>query len=180
MQSINVPPDLLFTPDTRFSGNALHQVLVDDMHMVQTCSKVQTSQEATKEVYKPYACQLLDNTPDVEPQRSGDATPLRGINMAIPMETMKDHHPELCNSIFEFLSTADNLDIHLVNKIGSSYSKCTYADIFVNKLKVRAIIDTGAPINIVSSKLVQQVGLAPEINHRKQYGTAGLDCTMAQ
>ncbi|KAJ9069750.1 hypothetical protein DSO57_1015434 [Entomophthora muscae] len=102
------------------------------------------------------------------------------INMAIPMETMKDHHPKLCDSIVKFLSTANNLDIHLVNNIGSSYSKCTYADIFVNKLKVGAIIDTGAPINIVSSKLVQQTGLAPDIDHKKQYGTAGLDCITAQ
>ncbi|KAJ9075369.1 hypothetical protein DSO57_1036832 [Entomophthora muscae] len=123
-------------PDTRFLGNALHQVLVEDVHMIQTHSKVQASQEATKEVFKPYACQLLDNTPDTEPQHSGDATSPRGINVAIPMETIKDHYPELCDSIVKFLSTANNLDIHLVNNIGFSYSECTYADIFVNKLKV--------------------------------------------
>ncbi|KAJ9081517.1 DNA damage-inducible protein 1 [Entomophthora muscae] len=148
--------------------------------MVQTCSKVQASQEAAKEVSKPYARQLLEDAPDKEPQHLGDATPLRGVNVAIPMETMKDHHPELCDSIVKFLSTANNLDIHLVNNIGSSYSKCTYADIFVNKLKVQAIIDTGAPINIVSSKLVRHMGLAPDIDHKKQYGTAGLGCTTAQ
>ncbi|KAJ9073298.1 hypothetical protein DSO57_1018013 [Entomophthora muscae] len=148
--------------------------------MVQTRSKVQASQEATKEVSKPYACQLLDNAPDTESQCSDDATPLRGVNVAIPMETMKDHHPELCDSIVKFLSTTNNLDIHLVNNIGSSYSEFTYADIFVNKLKVRAIIDTGVPINIVSSKLVWQMGHAPDIDHNKQYGTAGLDCTTAQ
>ncbi|KAJ9071630.1 DNA damage-inducible protein 1 [Entomophthora muscae] len=180
MQPTNVPPDLLFTPDTRFLGNVLHQVRVNNVHMIQTCSKVQASQEATKEVSKPYACQLLDNAPDTEPQHSGDATPLRGVNVAIPMETMKDHHPKLCDSIVKFLSTANNLDIHLVNNIGSSYSECTYADIFVNKLKVQAIIDTGAPINIVSSKLVRQMGLAPDIDHKKSYGTAGLDCTISQ
>ncbi|KAJ9050332.1 hypothetical protein DSO57_1015356 [Entomophthora muscae] len=149
---MKVPSDLLFTPDTGFLGNALHQVLVDNVHMVQTCSKVQASQEATKEVSKPYACQLLDNTPDTEPQRSGDTTPLRGVNIAIPIKKMKDHYPELCDIIVESLFTANNSDIHLVNKIGSSYSECTYADIFVNKLKVQVIIDTGAPINIVSSK----------------------------
>ncbi|KAJ9087418.1 DNA damage-inducible protein 1 [Entomophthora muscae] len=180
MQSMNVPPGLLFAPDTRFLGNHLHQVLVDNVHMVQTCSKVQASQEANKEVSKSYACQLLDDAPDTEPQCLGDATPLRGVNEAIPMETMKDHHSELCDSIVKFLSTANNLDIHLKNNIGSSYSEFFYADIFVNKLKVRAIIDTGAPINIVSSKLVQQMGLVPDIDHKKQYGTAGLDCTTAQ
>ncbi|KAJ9076553.1 hypothetical protein DSO57_1024970 [Entomophthora muscae] len=148
--------------------------------MVQTCYKDQASQEDTKEVSKPYACQLLDNTPDTEHQRSGDAILLRGVNVAIPMETMKDHHPELCDSIVKFLNTANNLDIHLVNKVGSSYSECTYADFLVNKLKVQAIIDTRAPINIVSSKLVRQMGLAPDIDYNKQYSTAGLDFTTAQ
>ncbi|KAJ9064391.1 DNA damage-inducible protein 1 [Entomophthora muscae] len=148
--------------------------------MVQTRSKVQDSQKATREVPKPYTCQLLDNAPDTEPQHSGDATPLRGVNVAIPMEKMKDHHPKLCDSIVKFLFTANNLDIYLVNNIGSSYSECTYADIFVNKLKVQAIIDIGAPINIVSSKLVQKMGLAPDIDHKKSYGTAGLNCTTAQ
>ncbi|KAJ9070266.1 DNA damage-inducible protein 1 [Entomophthora muscae] len=177
---MNVPPDLLFIPDTGFLGNALHQVLVENVHVVQTCSKVQASQEATKEVSKPYSCQLLDAVPDTEPQRSGDATPLRGVNVVIPMETMKDHHPELCDRIVKFLSTANNLDIYLVNNISSSYSECTYADIFANKLKVQAIIDTGAPINIVSSKLVRQMGLTPDIDHKKHYVTARLDCTSAQ
>ncbi|KAJ9086658.1 DNA damage-inducible protein 1 [Entomophthora muscae] len=148
--------------------------------MVQTRSKVQASQEATKEVSKPYACQLLDNLPDTKPQHLGDATPLRGVNVAILMKTMKDHHPELCDSIVKFISTTENLDIQLVNNMGSSYSECTYADIFVNKLKVQAIIDTGAPINILPSKLVQQMRLAPDIDHKKQYGTAGLDCTTSQ
>ncbi|KAJ9069536.1 hypothetical protein DSO57_1017695 [Entomophthora muscae] len=144
MQSMNVPHDLFFNPDTGFLGNALHQVLVDNVHIIKTCSKVQASQEATKEVSKPYACQLLDNSSDMEPQSSGDATPLRGVTVASPMETMKDHHPELCNIIFKFLSTANNLDIHLVNKI------------------------------------VWKIGLAPDIDHNKQYGNAGLDCTTTQ
>ncbi|KAJ9083122.1 DNA damage-inducible protein 1 [Entomophthora muscae] len=148
--------------------------------MVQTRSKVQASQEATKKVFKPYACQLLDNVPDTELQRSGNATPLRSVNVAIPMETMKDHHSKLCDSIVKFLSTTKNLDIPLVNNIGSSYSECTYGYIFVNKLKVQAIINTGAPINIVSSKLVRQMGLALDIDHKKSYGTAGIDCTIAQ
>ncbi|KAJ9077857.1 DNA damage-inducible protein 1 [Entomophthora muscae] len=93
---------------------------------------------------------------------------------------MKTHHPKLCGSILKFLSMADDLDIHLVTKISSSYSECTYADIFLNKIKVRAIIDTGAPINIVSTCLVKRLGLAPYIDHWRQYGTSGLTVTTAQ
>ncbi|KAJ9074071.1 hypothetical protein DSO57_1009940 [Entomophthora muscae] len=93
---------------------------------------------------------------------------------------MKAHHPELCGSILEFLFMADNLDIHLVNKISSSYSECTYADIFVNKIKVHGIIDMGVPIKIVSMCLVKCLGLAPDIDHWKQYNNTGLTVTTAQ
>ncbi|KAJ9085342.1 DNA damage-inducible protein 1 [Entomophthora muscae] len=179
MQSMNVPSDLLFTPDTKFLGNALHQVLVNNVHMVQTRSKVQASQEANKKVSKPYAFQLLDDVPDTDPQHLGNATLLRGINVAIPMETMKDHHPELCQYC-QIPLHCQQFRHSLSNNIGSSYSEFTYADIFVNKLKVKAIIDTGAPINIVSSKLVRQMGLTLDIDHKKQYGTAGLDCITTQ
>ncbi|KAJ9083529.1 hypothetical protein DSO57_1033871 [Entomophthora muscae] len=129
----------------------LHQVLVNNVHMVQA------SQEATKDFSKPYSYQLLDDATDTEPQHLGDATPLRGVNVAIPMETMKDYHPELCDSIAKFISTASNLDINLVQAI-----------------------TTLGPIYIVSFKLVQQMGLALDINNKKQYGTAGLDCTNTQ
>ncbi|KAJ9089688.1 DNA damage-inducible protein 1 [Entomophthora muscae] len=98
----------------------------------------------------------------------------------MPMDTMKAHHPKLCGSILEFLSMTDDLGIHLVNKISSSYSECTYADIFVNKIKVQAIIDTGAHINIVFTRLVKHLGLAPDIDHWKQFGTAGLTVITAQ
>ncbi|KAJ9062522.1 hypothetical protein DSO57_1009868 [Entomophthora muscae] len=93
---------------------------------------------------------------------------------------MKAHHPKLCGSILKFLSMVDDLDIHLVNKISFSYSECTYADIFLNKIKVRAIIDMDAPINIVFTCLVKCLGLAPDIDHRKQYDTARLTVTTAQ
>ncbi|KAJ9087280.1 DNA damage-inducible protein 1 [Entomophthora muscae] len=123
---------------------------------------------------------MLDKAPDGGPGPSTDTLNLKGVNIAIPMDTMKAHHPKLCGSILEFLSMTDDLDIYLVNKISSSYSECTYADIFLNKIKVQAIIDTGGPINIISTCLVKSLGLAPDIDHWKQYGTAGLTVTTAQ
>ncbi|KAJ9088702.1 hypothetical protein DSO57_1020486 [Entomophthora muscae] len=130
------------------SGNALHCVIVEDVHTTRAKS------EAQAVVSKPYTCQLLDKAPDKGSGPSTDTLHLKGVNVSILMDTMKAHHPELCGRILKFLSMADNLDINLVNKISSSYSECTYADIFVNKIKVQAIIDTGALINIVSTRLV--------------------------
>ncbi|KAJ9089117.1 DNA damage-inducible protein 1 [Entomophthora muscae] len=169
----------LFVPDG-YSGNALHHIIVQDVHVVQTRSQAKAEGKAQAVVSKPYTRQLLDKAPNEGPGPSTNTLHRKGVNIAILMDTMKAHHPELCGSILEFLSMADDLDIHLVNKISSSYSECTYADIFVNKIKVQAIIDTGAPINIVSTQLVKRLGLAPDIDHQKQYGTAGLKVTTAQ
>ncbi|KAJ9089243.1 hypothetical protein DSO57_1014994 [Entomophthora muscae] len=155
----------LFVPDIGYSGVALHCVIIEDIHIVQTRSQARAKGKAQEVVSKPYAYQLLDKTPEKGPGPSTDTLHLKGVNVAIPMGTMKAHHPELCGSILKFLSMVDDLDIHLVNKISSSYSECTYAYIFVNKIKVQAIIDTGAPINIVSMCLVNRLGLSPDIDH---------------
>ncbi|KAJ9059561.1 DNA damage-inducible protein 1 [Entomophthora muscae] len=170
----------LFVPDISYSGNAFHCVIVEDVHKVQTCSQARAKGKAQAVVSKSYACQLLDKAPDEGPGPSTDTLHLKGINVAIPMDIIKAHHPEMCGSILEFLSMADDLDIHLVNKISSSYSECTYADIFVNKIKVQAIVDTGASINIVSMCLIKHLGIAPDIDLWKQYGSAGLTVTTAQ
>ncbi|KAJ9089562.1 hypothetical protein DSO57_1011617 [Entomophthora muscae] len=157
----------LFVLDVGYSGNSLHRVIDEDIHVVQTCSQPKAKGEAQVVVYKPYTHQLLEKAPNEGPGPSTDILRLKGVNVAIPMDTMKAHHPKLCGSILAFLSMADDLDIHLVNKISSSYSECTYADIFVNKIKVQAIIGTGALINIVSTRLVKRLGLAPDIDHWK-------------
>ncbi|KAJ9072349.1 hypothetical protein DSO57_1028473 [Entomophthora muscae] len=148
----------LFFPDISYSGNTLYCVIVEDVYIVQT-----HSQKRLKA--KPKQLSLSYKAPDEGPGPSTDTSHLKGVNVAIPMDTMKAHHPKLCGSILESLFMMDNLDIHLVNKISSSYSECTYADIFVNNIKVQSIIDMDVPIKIVSTHLVKRLGLAPEIDH---------------
>ncbi|KAJ9068397.1 hypothetical protein DSO57_1029125 [Entomophthora muscae] len=96
----------LFVPDVGYSGNALHCVIVEDVHVVQTHSQAKAKGKAQAVVSKPYARQLLDKAPDEGPGPSTDTLHLKGVNIAIPMDTMKAHHPELCGSILEFLSMA--------------------------------------------------------------------------
>ena len=57
---------------------------------------------------------------------------------------------------------------------------CTYVDIWVNKIKIQAIVDTGAPINVVSTKFDKILGIAPDIALQKEFGTAGLQPTVSQ
>jgi dUTPase len=45
----------------------------------------------------------------------------------------------------------------------------------VNKIKIQAIVDSGAPCNIILSKLVKKLGLQPDIDHQQNYGTAGTE-----
>ncbi|KAJ9086004.1 hypothetical protein DSO57_1008519 [Entomophthora muscae] len=94
----------LFVPDVSYSGNALHRVIVEDVHIVQTRSQARAKGKAQAVVSKPYARQLLDKAPDKGPGPSTDTLHLKGVNIAIPMDTMKAHHPELCDSILELLS----------------------------------------------------------------------------
>lgn len=55
----------------------------------------------------------------------------------------------------------------------------TKVEVFVNKVKVIAIVDTRSPVNVVSTKLVQKIKLAPDLTHSDSYGTAGLAPTTA-
>ncbi|KAJ9069700.1 hypothetical protein DSO57_1015779 [Entomophthora muscae] len=45
--------------------------------------------------------------------------------------------------------------------------------------KIKAVLDTGSPVNVVSSKLVKKLKLAPNLNYHQTYGTAGLSMTCA-
>ncbi|KAJ9053609.1 hypothetical protein DSO57_1022626 [Entomophthora muscae] len=53
----------LFVPDISYSGNALHHVIVEDVHIVQTRSQARAKGKAQPVVSKPYARQLLDKAP---------------------------------------------------------------------------------------------------------------------
>ena len=51
---------------------------------------------------------------------------------------------------------------------------------WVNKVKIRAIVDTGAPINIISTRFAKRLGIALDLDHCKEFGTAGTQSTTAQ
>ncbi|KAJ9068671.1 hypothetical protein DSO57_1026374 [Entomophthora muscae] len=106
----------LFVPDVSYSGNALYCVIVEDVHVVQTRSQAKAKGKAQAVVSKPYTRQLLDKAPNEGPGPSTDTLHLKGVNIAIPMNTMKAHHPKLCGSILKFLSMADDLEVHLIKK----------------------------------------------------------------
>ena len=64
-------------------------------------------------------------------------------------------------------------------KLFNTGTKCTYIHITVNHKKVIAILDTGAPENIVSTKSMLPIKLAPDVDYKKSFGTAGSNVTWA-
>ncbi|KAJ9064562.1 DNA damage-inducible protein 1 [Entomophthora muscae] len=55
----------------------------------------------------------------------------------------------------------------------------TRVEISIQKVKIKAVLDTGSLVNIVSSKLVKKLKLAPDLNYHQLYGMAGLPMTHA-
>ncbi|KAJ9079835.1 hypothetical protein DSO57_1031491 [Entomophthora muscae] len=54
----------LFVSDVGYSANALHCVIVEDVHVVQTRSQEKAKGEVQVVISKPYARQLLDKAPN--------------------------------------------------------------------------------------------------------------------
>ncbi|KAJ9085959.1 hypothetical protein DSO57_1009009 [Entomophthora muscae] len=68
----------LFVPDVGYSGNALHCVIVEDVHVVQTRSQTNAKDKAQAVVSKPYTRQLIDKAPNEGFGPSTDTLHLKG------------------------------------------------------------------------------------------------------
>ncbi|KAJ9080906.1 hypothetical protein DSO57_1019987 [Entomophthora muscae] len=55
----------------------------------------------------------------------------------------------------------------------------TRVEVSIQKVKIKAILDMGSPVNVVSSKLMKKLKLAPDLNYTQLYGTAGMAQTQA-
>ncbi|KAJ9065114.1 hypothetical protein DSO57_1023214 [Entomophthora muscae] len=50
----------------------------------------------------------------------------------------------------------------------------TCVEVSIKKVKIKAILDTGSPVNVVSSKLMKKLKLVPDLNYTQLYGTVGM------
>ena len=58
-------------------------------------------------------------------------------------------------------------------------TQVTRVEVVVHKVKVIAIIDSGSPVNFISSKLSQRIKMAPDVAYNVTYGTAGMNSVQA-
>ena len=70
--------------------------------------------------------------------------------------------------------------MHIYKFLSDSSIECTYINIFVNNTAVRAIIDSGAPFNIVTTRLCKKLNILPDLDYAKEFGTAGQFSTTLQ
>ncbi|KAJ9055939.1 hypothetical protein DSO57_1038159 [Entomophthora muscae] len=52
---------------------------------------------------------------------------------------------------------------------------CTWIEVNVFDTPIKAVLDTGAPINIISSRLVKRLGFLPDILYAESFFTAGVE-----
>ncbi|KAJ9063289.1 hypothetical protein DSO57_1001727 [Entomophthora muscae] len=52
---------------------------------------------------------------------------------------------------------------------------CTWIEVTVFDTPIRAVLDTGAPTNIISSRLVRRLGFLPDISYPESFFTAGVE-----
>ncbi|KAJ9060909.1 hypothetical protein DSO57_1025936 [Entomophthora muscae] len=115
-----------------------------------------------------------------KPSVASDLPSLKRVQFSLPIETIDANFPEIGQSLKQYFDTLAPLGVHVLSLHYELYSECTYTDISFNKVKVRAIIDSGAPIDIVSTRLVRKLGIAPEFAHTRVYVTASKHTTMSE
>ncbi|KAJ9089722.1 DNA damage-inducible protein 1 [Entomophthora muscae] len=52
---------------------------------------------------------------------------------------------------------------------------CTWIEVTIFDTPIRAVLDTGAPTNIISSLLVRRLGFLPDISYAEFFFTAGVE-----
>ncbi|KAJ9070811.1 hypothetical protein DSO57_1003673 [Entomophthora muscae] len=94
---------------------------------------------------------------------------LNYVNVSSFLNALMVFSPTLCTALKEFLSQYKNMDVYWVMSLGNETNRkdCTYIDMMVHKVKVQAIIDSGAPGSIISSWLVKTLKLYPDLDYQE-------------
>ncbi|KAJ9048892.1 hypothetical protein DSO57_1030055 [Entomophthora muscae] len=178
-----------YLPDKEeINKDLLHRVLaINTVTRKQAiCTESIPSKEAVDTISIPYAEQL--SMPYTKVTHKSDSVNklsqlLRLVQVSTNLDTLKSLKPNLTTALESFLAQFKGLDIHKVTKITSPYygeqHNCTYIELVVHKLWVRAILDSGALGNIVSTNIVKKLKLAPDLDYNEKFGRTGPDKTKA-
>ena len=139
-------------------------------------------------INRPYAEALADvnlegdNIVDVAKFIKNRLAKYKDIQISLSLEELARLSPKVSASLSQIFSRTESaLPILVASTVNlfNTGTECTYIHITVNHKKVIAILDTGAPENIVSTKLMNSIKLAPDVDYKKSFGTAGPNVTWA-
>ena len=104
---------------------------------------------------------------------------LKFVSVSLPLSRIKSCCPKLNNAITFVIKNLESSKIMPITNLKAKLD-CTYIDVWVNKIKIWAIVDTSAFINVISTFFAIRLGVAPRIDYRKEFGTAGLQSITSQ
>ena len=93
-----------------------------------------------------------------------------------PLDKLAKLSPSLAKDLKKFFDQFSQTENIFTIPEGST---CSHTDLWVNKVRVKAVVDSGAPGNIISTKLMKKIKLALDIECNKKFGTAGKEVTTA-
>ena len=103
--------------------------------------------------------------------------PYKNIYLNLSLEELAHITPEIHEGMKQILTKNTSVLHTLEEKLRDEDSDYTYIYLTVNGKCIIAILDTGAPKNIVLTKLMNAIKLAPDVNYQKKFGTAGPSST---
>ncbi|KAJ9088182.1 hypothetical protein DSO57_1025735 [Entomophthora muscae] len=185
---LDASPECYLPEKEEVNEKLLHQVLAVNAIMRRQAIRTEalTLCEEIETVLIPYTEQL--SHPSSEVTHESDSVKklaqiLHSVQLSTNLETIKTLKMELTSALEAFLALFKGLDVHKVTKIASpdygDRHDCTYIKLVVHKLRVQAILDSGAPGNIVFTRLVKKLKLAPDLDYEEDFGTAGPNKTKA-
>ena len=187
-----VSKNSLLDADISNDHDPLNQILFTDSVNAVTRERPrkipQNRAEMIDIINRPYAEALADvnlegdNIVDVAKTIKNRLAKYKDIQISLSLEELARLSPKVSASLSQFFSRTESaLPILVASTVNlfNTGTECTYIHITVNHKKVIAILDTGAPENIVFTKLMKSIRLAPDVDYKKSFGTAGPNVTWA-
>ncbi|KAJ9086835.1 hypothetical protein DSO57_1039419 [Entomophthora muscae] len=117
-----------------------------------------------------------DNT---DPQDDPDSSSIFvNVSIPLPLQTILKVVPGLESALSSLREALNPQGVHatLPMELRNPILRlCTWIEVTVFDTLIRAVLDTGAPTNIISSRLVRRLGFLPDISYAESFFTAGVE-----
>lgn len=165
----------------------VHQILaIPDLtetpYHLRSKVKARYVKEARDIISKPYLLQakkpFIVTNSILETIHASEA-PFSSINGSFPLKELYVQCPQFRQVISNWEKALESKTDHIHFLDDNMAHLVTKVIVNIQKSRIKAVLDFGAPDTVVSSKLMQRLKLAPDVGYCKIYGTAGSHTTKA-